>query len=36
MIDMTALRELAKNNEKLREIIMSEPQKMTESEFIAK
>ena len=36
MIDMTQLRELAKNDPKLKEIIMAEPSEMTENEFIAK
>lgn len=36
MIDMAPLRELAKNDEKLKTIIMAEPSKMTEQEFLAK
>lgn len=35
MIDMKPLKELAKNDEKLK-IIMNEPSQMTENEFIAK
>jgi hypothetical protein len=36
MIDMRKLREIAKNDEKLKEIIMAEPSEMSENEFIAK
>ena len=36
MIDMTVLRELAKNDEKLSSIINAEPRQITEAEFIAK
>ena len=36
MIDLTQLRELAKNDPKLSAIIMAEPQTMTEQEFLAK
>lgn len=36
MIDMTPLRELAKNDEKLKTIIMAEPSQMTEQEFLTK
>lgn len=36
MIDMTPLRDLAKNDEKLRQIINAEPREITEQEFLAK
>ena len=36
MIDMTPLRELAKNDEKLKSIIDGEPRQMSENEFLAK
>ncbi len=36
MIDLKPLREIAKNDEKLKAIIMSEPSQMTEAEFLAK
>ena len=36
MIDMKPLREIAKNDEKLKTIIMAEPSQMTEQEFLAK
>ena len=36
MIDMSQLRELAKNDPKLSGIINSEPREMSEQEFLAK
>ncbi|MGP6221053.1 hypothetical protein [Caldiplasma sukawensis] len=36
MIDMTPLREIAKNDPDLRRIIEAEPKEMTEAEFLTK
>ncbi|WP_287961530.1 hypothetical protein [Acidiplasma sp.] len=36
MIDMTKLRELAKNDPKLKSILAGEPRQMSENEFLAK
>ena len=36
MIDMTPLREMAKNDPKLKVIIDAEPRQITEQEFLAK
>lgn len=36
MIDMAPLRELVKNDEKLKAILMAEPRELTEAEFLAK